>query len=492
MSNDKAVGIDLGTATSLIALVDALGQPEVLKNAEGDRITPSVALFDGLWSVGLLPQRQAVIKPDKTVLFVKRHMEDSTWSWKAADGSIWTPEQIAAEILKKLKFDAEQATGEKIGSAVITVPAHFGQLGRERTLKAGQFAGLKVLRLESEPTAAAMAYGLDVTGGPHRVAVCDFGGGTLDVSLLEISQKQIKVLTTDGDTQLGGKDFDEELLRFFAGEFKKTHGIDPLSELKVKQDWLMRAEQAKKDLSTLRETFLGLSANGKTLDLILKRSQFEAMIAPYLDRSRVVIERALKSKGLTPRDIDKVIPVGGTTRIPCVKDLIANFFGSKLESGVDPDFAVAQGASIVAALETHQPVRGRTGQRYLPSTTEVTPFALGVKAWDKAQNGFYNEILIGKDQPIPAQDTKHFLPTEDDATEVQLEVVQGETRDLAQCAVLGSFCLKGISPGPKDATEVEVTFIYDESGIVHVNAQELRTGAQLKVDINTKQPVAVP
>jgi len=476
---EKVVGIDLGTTNSCIAIVRG-GRPEVLLNAEGERITPSAVAFteNGEILVGQLAKRQAILNPTRTVLSVKRRM-GTDWRFRVEMGGQvkeFTPEQISAFILQKLKRDAEELLGTKITKAVITCPAYFNNLQRQATKDAGIIAGFEVLRILNEPTAAALAYGLDKEG-EQKVLIYDLGGGTFDVSILDIGEGVFEVIATDGDTQLGGDDFDRRIMDWLIEEFKKETGIDLRGDPQAMQRLRDAAEQAKKELSTRLETrislpYIAVDARGpKHLERTLTRAQFIAMIDDLLLRTMKIVDQALAAAKLTPKDIDQVVLVGGSTRIPRVQELVAEKFGrAKINKDINPDEVVAVGAAIQAAI--------LAGEMKEVVLLDVTPLTLSIETL-----GGIATPIIERNTTIPVERTKTFTTAEDFQTSVEIHIVQGERKMAADNKSLGRFVLSGIPPAPRGVPQIDVTFRIDADGILHVTARDRATGKSASITI---------
>jgi len=478
-TKERVVGIDLGTTFSCVALVRA-GRPEVIPNAEGERITPSAVAFTdrGEVLVGQLARRQAILNPERTVLSVKRHM-GTDWRIRVrVDGQFreYSPEQISAFILQKMKGDAESFWGSTIRRAVITVPAYFNNLQRQATKDAGKIAGLEVLRIINEPTAAALAYGLDKQG-EQKILVYDLGGGTFDVSILDIGEGVYEVIATDGDTQLGGDDFDHRIVDWLSEEFKMETGIDVRKDPAAQQRLRDAAEAAKKELSTRMETRISLpylaadSRGPKHLERSLTRAKLEAMIEDYLLRTMRIVDSALAAANLTPKDIDQVVLVGGSTRIPKVQELVAEKFGrAKINKDINPDEVVALGAAIQAAV--------LAGEMQSLVLLDVTPLTLSIETL-----GGVATPIIDRNTTIPVERTKTFTTAEDFQTTVEIHVVQGERKMAADNKSLGKFQLTGLPPAPRGVPQVDVTFQIDADGILHVTAKDKATGKSASIEI---------
>jgi len=472
----KVVGIDLGTTNSVIAVLEG-GEPVVISNAEGSRITPSVVAFkkDGERLVGEVAKRQAIINPDRTILSIKRHM-GTNYKVKIDDKE-YTPQEISAMILQKLKQDAEAYLGEEIKQAVITVPAYFSDSQRQATKDAGRIAGLEVLRIINEPTAAALAYGLDKEDD-QKILVFDLGGGTFDVSILELGDGVFEVKATSGNNRLGGDDFDQRIIDYLAEEFKKEHGIDLRQDRTALQRLKEAAEKAKKELSSVVSTninlpFITADQNGpKHLDYTLTRAKFEELTADLVEKTMGPTRRALEDAGLTPDDIDKVILVGGSTRIPAVQEAIKRLIGKDPYKGINPDEVVALGAAIQAAV--------LSGEIKDVVLLDVTPLSLGIETL----GGVFTKI-IERNTTIPTSKSKIFTTAADNQTTVDIHVLQGERPMAKDNITLGRFQLTGIPPAPRGVPQIEVTFDIDANGIVHVSAKDKGTGKEQKITIKS-------
>ena len=470
----KIIGIDLGTTNSCVAVLEG-GEPVVIANAEGNRTTPSVVAFSktGERMVGQVAKRQAVTNADRTVSSIKRHMGENYHV--TIDGKGYTPQEISAMILQKLKADAEAYLGQSVTEAVITVPAYFSDAQRQATKDAGKIAGLDVKRIINEPTAAALAYGLDKES-EQKIMVYDLGGGTFDVSILDIGDGVIEVLATAGDTHLGGDDFDQRIMDYLVGEFKKAEGID-LSKDKVAMQRLKEAaEKAKIELSGVMSAninlpFITADATGpKHLDMTLTRAKFNELTADLVEKTITPMQNALRDAGLTAAQVDKVILVGGSTRIPAVQEAVKKVTGKEPFKGINPDECVAIGAAIQAGV-----LGGEVKDVLL---LDVTPLSLGLET-----EGHIFTRLIDRNTTIPTKKSQIFSTAADGQTSVEVHVLQGE-REFAQYnKTLGRFQLAGIAPAPRGVPQIEVTFDIDANGIVHVSAKDLGTGNEQKVTI---------
>ncbi|HHU01840.1 MAG: molecular chaperone DnaK [Christensenellales bacterium] len=470
----KIIGIDLGTTNSVVAVMEG-GEPVIIPNAEGSRTTPSVVAFtkDGERLVGEIAKRQAITNPERTITSVKREM-GSNYSVNI-DGKTYNPQEISAMILQKLKSDAESYIGEKVTQAVITVPAYFSDSQRQATKDAGRIAGLEVLRIINEPTAASLAYGLDKEHS-HKILVFDLGGGTFDVSLLEIGDGVFEVLATNGDTRLGGDDFDNRIIDYVADQFKNENGIDLRQDRMAEQRLKEAAEKAKIELSTAMTTninlpFITADANGpKHLDVMLTRAKFEELTHDLVERTIGPMQTALRDADLTSNDIDKVILVGGSTRIPAVQNAVKNIAGQEPFKGINPDECVALGAAIQAGV-----LGGDVKDVLL---LDVTPLSLGLET-----EGHIFTKLIERNTTIPTEKSQIFSTAADGQTTVEINVLQGERPMAYDNKSLGRFQLTGIAPAPRGVPQIEVKFTIDKNGIVNVSAKDLGTGKEQNVTI---------
>ncbi len=475
----KTIGIDLGTTNSCVSVKEG-DNVTVIPNPEGQRTTPSVVAFtkDGEILVGQLAKRQAIVNPDRTVISIKRSMgSDKTVT---IDGKPYTPQQISAMILQKLKKDAEEYLGTPVTDAVITCPAYFTDAQRQATKDAGTIAGLNVKRIINEPTAACLAYGVNMEKSDHKIMVYDLGGGTFDVSILDVGEGVFEVLSTAGDNLLGGDDWDNEIVKWLASEFKKSDGIDLLKDKMASQRLREAAEKAKIELSSMQETtislpFITADANGpKHLELKLTRARFEDLTRALLEKTVAPVKTAMKDAGLTPADIHKILLVGGSTRMPMVQKLVQEIMGKEPTKGINPDECVAMGAALQGAI--------LAGEQQGIVLVDVTPLSLGLETL----GGVFTKI-IDKNTAIPVSKSQVFTTAADNQPQVEIHVLQGERAMAGDNVTLGRFILDGIKPAPRGIPQIEVTFDIDANGIVNVTAKDKATAKEQHITIQSSR-----
>lgn len=471
----KIIGIDLGTTNSCVSVMEG-GEAVVITNSEGARTTPSVVSFqaNGERLVGQVAKRQAITNPDKTIISIKREM--GTDHKVTIEGKDYTPQEISAMILQKLKADAEAYLGESVSQAVITVPAYFNDAERQATKDAGKIAGLEVLRIINEPTAAALAYGIDKMEDAHKVLVYDLGGGTFDVSILDLGDGVFEVVSTNGDARLGGDDFDQRIIDYIAQDFKGQYGVDLKQDKMALQRLKEAAEKAKIELSSSTQTIINLpfitaDATGpKHIDMTLTRAKFNELTSDLVEKTMTIMKEALKTGNVSMNDVDKILLVGGSTRIPAVQEAVKNFTGKEPSKGVNPDECVAMGAAIQAGV--------LTGEVKDVLLLDVTPLSLGIETL-----GGIATPLIERNTTIPTRKSQIFSTAADGQTSVEIHVVQGERQMAADNKTLGRFTLSGIAPAPRGIPQIEVSFDIDANGLVKVSAVDKGTGKEANITI---------
>jgi molecular chaperone DnaK len=483
MSEEIIVGIDLGTTFSAIAHVNEHGKPEIIPNREGERTTPSVIFFeeDGNPIVGSEARNQAITEPRRTIRFVKREMGNPSYRANI-DGKDYFPEDLSAMILKKLKNDAEASLGKEISKAVISVPAYFKDAQREATRQAGQIAGLEVIRIVNEPTAAALAYGLDKVEGRQTILVYDFGGGTFDATVMQINGREFTILATDGDAMLGGKDIDARLVEYFAEEFQREHEVDLRLDPHTHQDLWDKAEVAKKNLSFRTPLMEALSSGEKALRIDIDREQFNELIEDLIKQTEDCMNRVIQAAGMDWAKIDTVLLVGGSSRIPAVKEMIKRVTGKDAARDMNPDECVALGAAIQAVVTTVE-TEGVESVPPLEGGTDivihdVASHSLGVKALSSDHNKYVNSIIIPRFTPIPCEMTRTYATSEDNQSRVEIEVLQGEGEDARspEIHLIGKAGLRNLPPHKAGELVIEVTLRYTADGVIEVVAKELKSG----------------
>ena len=471
----KIIGIDLGTTNSCVSVMEG-GEAVVITNSEGARTTPSVVSFqaNGERLVGQVAKRQAITNPDKTIISIKREM--GTDHKVTIEGKDYTPQEISAMILQKLKADAEAYLGESVSQAVITVPAYFNDAERQATKDAGKIAGLEVFRIINEPTAAALAYGIDKMEDAHKVLVYDLGGGTFDVSILDLGDGVFEVVSTNGDARLGGDDFDQRIIDYIAQDFKGQYGVDLKQDKMALQRLKEAAEKAKIELSSSTQTIINLpfitaDATGpKHIDMTLTRAKFNELTSDLVEKTMTIMKEALKTGNVSMNDVDKILLVGGSTRIPAVQEAVKNFTGKEPSKGVNPDECVAMGAAIQAGV--------LTGEVKDVLLLDVTPLSLGIETL-----GGIATPLIERNTTIPTRKSQIFSTAADGQTSVEIHVVQGERQMAADNKTLGRFTLSGIAPAPRGIPQIEVSFDIDANGLVKVSAVDKGTGKEANITI---------
>ncbi|MGV8026693.1 MAG: Hsp70 family protein [Anaerolineaceae bacterium] len=502
MEKQLAVGIDLGTTFSSIAIINENNEAEIIPNSEGGRLTPSVVFFDNNISVvGEIAKDNSELYPERIIKFVKREMGNPAWFYKHEEKRL-TPTDISALILRKLKIDAELYIGQKIRYAVITVPAYFDDSRRRATIDAGSMAGFEVLQLINEPTAAAIAFGINQAEKDETVLVYDLGGGTFDVTLLKLSDKgnKIEILASEGDHQLGGKDFDDAIIRFCVECFYSEHDFDPTSEPHDLQELRNNSEKAKIELSNRDKTALLVRSNGQRSRVLIEREQFENLIKPKLDTTLSLIRNVLKSSHSKPALIDRILLIGGSTRIPLVKKMLKDFFQKEPDDSINPDEAVSLGAAILAVKKlseiSPESLENEAFEKFGGlQITDVVSHSIGIDAFIPGSNQKINSILIKKNSPIPYEVSKEFVTTIPNQTAIKITIYQGEFQDLTLCNPIGDFFLKGLPNGRPSGRKVRVTISCTKNGVVEVKATDIESGLETQTQVdysigNSKQQIS--
>mgnify|MGYP001032093549 CR=1 FL=1 len=491
MTSLSAIGIDLGTTYSVVAAIDDHGSPVIVPNAESERLTPSVVFFDeDAIVVGQIAKDAAGSNPDQVVMFVKRQMGSPSWFFPY-QRQRYTPTDISAMILRKLKQDAEKYLGRSLSHAVITVPAYFDDAHRRATIAAGEIAGFRVLDLINEPTAAAIAFGVDRGNQQETVLIYDLGGGTFDVTIMQVNRSEFRVLATDGDHQLGGKDFDDAIMRFAVDQFVSEHGFDPSAEPLDAAELRANAEKAKRELSKRVRTLLMVKSQGRTSRVELSREQFDALIKNKIDTTLTLVRSTLRDAKLAPDQIDRVLLIGGSTRVLSVRSALAQFFGKEPDSSVNPDEAVALGAALMAAKkavevipeEVLPPVAEKVGGLQI---TDVTSHSLGIEAFVPGTNQRINSIIIPRNSPIPTEVSREFVTTLPGQTAIKMTIYQGEFQDPSLCNPIGDFTLSGLPGDRPPGRKVRVTIAYGANGVINVTALDVETGRETTTTVSYK------
>ena len=484
-----AAGIDLGTTYSSLAIVNEHGDPEIIPNAESERLTPSAVFFDqDTIVVGKIAKDAAITNPDQVVTFIKRQMGNPHWHL-TYDGQRLTPVDISAMILSKLKKDAEQYLNHSIPCVVITVPAYFDDDRRRATITAGEMAGFQVLGLVNEPTAAAIAFGVNRSERHETVMIYDLGGGTFDATIMQVAGDKIKIKATDGDHQLGGKDLEDVLMKHATAQFQREHGFDPTLDPFVAADLRAQAEKVKRELSKRSKTMLMLRARGKVCRIEITREQLTQLFKPLIDRTLVLVKDVLRSAGMQPKDIDRVLLVGGSTRVPAVRAALGQFFDREPDASVNPDEAVSIGAALMAAKkvvevspkDVPEAVSEKVGGLQI---TDVTSHSLGIEAFVPGTNQRINSILIPRNSPVPTEVSKEFVTTLPGQTAVKVTIFQGEFPDPDLCNPVGEFVLSGLPPNRLPGRKVRVTISCGTNGVVDVTALDIETGNETTTEVS--------
>lgn len=487
----SAVGIDLGTTYSAAAVVNEHGQPELIPNAESERLTPSAVFFDDdSIVVGQIAKDAATTHPDQVVLFFKRQMGNPNWYFPYHQQR-YSPVDFSAMVLKKVRQDAESYLGRPLPHAVITVPAYFDDARRRGTIAAGEIAGLNVLDLVNEPTAAAIAFGVGRSQQNETVMIYDLGGGTFDVTVMRIEGQEFRIIASDGDHQLGGKDFDDALIRFAVEQFIREHEFDPTVDPVDAGEIRTHAEKIKRELSKRSKTMLMIRSQGRSNRAEISREQFESLIKPKLDTTLTLVRSTLKDAGLTPDQIDRVLLIGGSTRVVAIRTMLGQFFGKETDGSVNPDEAVALGAALVAAKKVVEaspavvapPIIEKVGGLQI---TDVTSHSLGIEAFVPGTSQRINSILIPRNSPIPTEVAKEFVTTIPGQTAIKVALYQGEFQDPALCNPIGEFTLGGLPPNRPAGCKVRLTISCGTNGVVNVTALDIESGKQTTTTVSYK------
>ena len=494
MENTKriiAVGIDLGTTYSAVALVNQNGTPEIIPNSKGERLTPSAVFFDDdSVVVGQIAKDASVSDPDRSILFVKRLMGNPNWFFEH-DGQKLTPPDISALILAKIKKDTETELGENVPCAVITVPAYFDDARRRATITAGELAGFKVLGLINEPSAAAIAYGFDREIKEEIVLVYDLGGGTFDVTLLRVNDQKFEIIATDGEHQLGGKDFDDIIISYAVDKFKQENGFDPTTDLFAYQEIRKEAEKVKRELSTRSKSIIVIRSQGKNSRVEIDRITLERLIRPKLETSLYLVKDVLKQAHLDASQVDRIVLIGGSTRIPLVRTLLTEFFNKEPDCSINPDEAVAMGAALMAAKKVldinpedfTQSIQEKIGGLQI---TDVTSHSLGIEAFVPGTNKKINSILIPRNSPIPTEVSKEYITIIPGQTAIKITLYQGESDDPEYCNPIGDFVLTGLPLNRAPGCKVRITVTCGENGVVEVTAVDIESGIKMQRQVTYK------
>ncbi|MBG0787355.1 MAG: Hsp70 family protein [Anaerolineaceae bacterium] len=491
MQRISAIGIDLGTTFSSVSYLNEHGEPEIITNSEGERLTPSVVFFDeSSIVVGEIAKENALTQPEKVVMFVKREMGNPNWSFTYQDKTL-TPVEISALILKKLKGDAEQALNQPINNVVITVPAYFDDSRRRATIAAGELAKFKVLKLINEPTAAAIAFGATKSNKDETVLIYDLGGGTFDATLMRVENggKNIRIIASEGDHQLGGKDFDDAIINICVEAFKNEHGFDPTDDPLDSSQIRQNAEKAKKELSVRSRASILARSKGYRSQVIITREEFDEVIKPKVSTTSALIRTLLRSARVKKEEIDRVLMIGGSTRIPLVRNTVEDLLNIKPDVSVNPDEAVSLGAAIVASMEAMniepEEVKPEIEEKIgALQITDVVSHSIGIEAAVPGTNQKLNSILIKKNSPIPVEISKEFVTQMRGQTGIQVKVYQGEFQNPALCNPIGDFILSGLPPGRPPGKKVRVTLSCSTNGVIEIFARDIESGIEMQTKVD--------